>query len=91
VSGLGGSGFGEEQKVIVLVGLGEVVLLDEVEAGALDFGDDDVRVDAVVVAAAGVVDDGEAGAGLHGSEKRCEQQRRMSDLVVDAQHERGVE
>ena len=63
------SGFGEEQKVVVLVGLSEVVLLDEVEAGALDFGDDDFRVDAVVVAVAGVVDDGEACAGFH----RCEE------------------
>ena len=55
----------EDEEVVVLVALGEVVLLDEAEAGALDFGDDDVGVDAVVGAVAGVVDDAEEAAGLH--------------------------
>ena len=50
-----------------------------------------ILVVAVVVAVAGAVDDGEAGAGLHGDKKRCEQQRRMRYFMVNAQHERGVE
>ena len=81
----------EDEKVVVLVALGEVVLLDEAEAGALDFGDDDVGVDAVVGAVAGVVDDAEEAAGLHRRPEVGEERGRVRDLVVDAGREGGVE
>jgi hypothetical protein len=81
----------EEQEVVVLVVAGEVVVAGVVEAGAFDFVSDYVGVDAVVGAVAIVVDDAEEGAGLHGGEEVGEQDGRVRDLVVDAEHEGCVD
>ena len=54
----------EDEKVILAVGLGEIVTRDLAEAGALDFGTYDGLIEAVVGAVAVFVDDAEAGTGL---------------------------
>ena len=88
---MGLSAFFEDEHVVVLVVVSEVVAGDEVQAFAFDFGADDFGVDAVIGAGAGVVDDAETATVLEGEAENGEQEWRMGDFVVNAQHEGGVE
>ena len=81
----------EDEEVILAVGLGEGVAGYLVEAGRFYFGAEDGFVEAVVGAVAVAVDDAEAGSGLEGGAEVGEHELGMGDLVVDLQHEGGVE
>src|SRR6185312_7435247 len=84
-------GFLEDQEVILTVVLGEVVSPHLMEAGAFHFFTKNFFVEAVVGAGAVAVDDAEARAGLHRGTQRGEHEFRVRDLVVDLQHQHGVD
>jgi len=73
------------------VGLGEGVAGYLVEAGRFYFGAEDGFVEAVVGAGAVAIDDAEAGSGLEGGAEVGEHELGVGDLVVDLQHQGGVE
>jgi hypothetical protein len=81
----------EDEEVVLAVGFGEVVAACLFEAGAFDFGADDFFVEAVVGSVAVAVDDAEESAGAHGGVEIGEENLGVGDLVVDLQHQCGVD
>jgi hypothetical protein len=81
----------EDEEVILAVGLGEIVAGDLVEAGALDFGTYGGLIEAVVGAVTIFVNDAEAGTGFEGRTQVGEHELGMGDLVVDLQHQGGIQ
>ncbi len=73
------------------VGFGEGVAGYLVEAGRFYFGAEDGFVEAVVGAGAVAVDDAEAGSGFEGGVEVGEDELGVGDLMVDLEHEGGVE
>ncbi len=83
--------FFKDEEVVLAIVFGEVETADLAKPGALDFGADSGFGEAVVVALAVFVNDAEAGVVAHGKMERGEHWLRVGDLVVDLQHQHGVD
>ena len=72
----------ENQEVIHIVRLDEVMLLYQREAGTFGFFDDQVAVEAVIVALAVAVNDAEQCTGAQSLAGALQQTNRLGDLMV---------
>jgi hypothetical protein len=81
----------EDEEVVLAGGFSEVVAANLLKAGVFDSGAEDGFVKAVVGTAAVAVDDAEAGAGSERGAEMGEEALRVGDLVVDLEHEGGIE
>src|SRR5260370_33304672 len=81
----------KDEKIIHVVGLHEVVLIDEHEPGAPSLFDDHLFVESVIVAFAIAIDDAEQSASAHCLTSSFEQANRLRNFVVGFQQQHRID